>query len=74
MELLGRTKGDKIKSFLMFALPGTFVFLCVVIIPFLYGFYLTFTDWDGIKAVKTMVGFENYSALLKDKALGCITG
>lgn len=67
MELLGRTKGDKIKSFLMFALPGTFVFLCVVIIPFLYGFYLTFTDWDGIKTVKTMVGFENYSALLNDK-------
>ena len=67
MNSLGRTTGDKIKSFLMFALPGTFVFVCVVIIPFLYGFYLTFTDWNGVAAVKNLVGFDNYKALIQDK-------
>ena len=66
MDSLGRTTGDKIKSFLMFAFPGTFIFLCVVIVPFIYGFYLTFTDWNGVGAIKNIVGFENYAALLKD--------
>lgn len=67
MNSLGRTTGDKIKSFLMFALPGTFVFLCVVILPFLYGFYLTFTDWNGVASVKNLVGFSNYSEVFHDK-------
>ena len=67
MNSLGRTTGDKIKSFLMFALPGTFVFLCVVILPFLYGFYLTFTDWNGVASVKNLVGFSNYSEVFRDK-------
>ena len=51
----------------MFALPGTFVFLCVVILPFLYGFYLTFTDWNGVASVKNLVGFSNYSEVFRDK-------
>jgi raffinose/stachyose/melibiose transport system permease protein len=67
MNSLGRTTGDKIKSFLMFALPGTFVFLCVVILPFLYGFYLTFTDWNGVASVKNLVCFSNYSEVFRDK-------
>ena len=37
-----------IKAGLMFALPGLLVFFLVVIIPFVYGFYLTFTDWNGV--------------------------
>lgn len=67
MNSLGRTTGDKVKSFLMFALPGTFVFLCVVILPFLYGFYLTLTDWNGVASVKNLVGFSNYTEVFRDK-------
>ena len=37
-----------IKAGAMFALPGLLVFFLVVIIPFVYGFYLTFTDWNGV--------------------------
>ena len=38
----------KVKEFLMFAGVTTFVFCAVVILPFLYGLYLTFTSWDGV--------------------------
>ena len=36
------------KDFCMFALPGMFCFFAVVIVPFVYGIYLTLTDWDGV--------------------------
>lgn len=55
-----------IKAGLMFALPGLLVFFLVVIIPFVYGFYLTFTDWNGVSQVKSMVGFQNYIDTFKD--------
>lgn len=35
------------KDFCIFALPGLFCFVAVVIIPFVYGVYLTLTDWEG---------------------------
>ena len=54
------------KDFCMFALPGMFCFFAVVIIPFLYGVYLTFTDWDGMSAEKTFVGLQNYIDLFHD--------
>ena len=43
-------KNESLKNtglFLAFAGPAVFAFMAVVIIPFLYGFYLTFTSWDG---------------------------
>ncbi len=67
MDTMGRNMRDKIKNFSVFALPGIFVFVCVVIIPFLYGLYLTFTNWNGVSAVKDFVGFDNYGAMLADK-------
>lgn len=57
---------DKIKDFTIFALPGCLIFCMVVIIPFIYGFYLTLTDWDGVKKVKNIVGFTNYLSAFKD--------
>ena len=55
-----------IKAGAMFALPGLVVFFLVVIIPFVYGFYLTFTDWNGVSQVKSLVGFKNYVDRFKD--------
>lgn len=57
---------QKITTFCQFALPGLIVFTIVVIIPFLYGFYLTFTDWDGVKTAKNFVAFSNYIEVFKD--------
>lgn len=58
---------DKIKTFCMFALPGIFFFCAVIIIPFIYGVYLTFTDWDGISITKNLVGMQNYAVVFQDK-------
>lgn len=54
------------KDFCMFALPGLFCFLAVVIVPFLYGVYLTMTDWNGVSQVKNFVGFKNFAGVVRD--------
>ena len=61
------TLSYKIKQYLIFAGPGTVLFTAVVIIPFLYGLYLTLTSWDGVSKQKPFVGFENFSNAFADK-------
>jgi raffinose/stachyose/melibiose transport system permease protein len=58
---------SKLKSYLIFAGPATFAFLVVMIVPCMYGLYLTFTNWDGISTAHAFVGFANYVAAFKDK-------
>ena len=41
---------NKGKDFCVFALPGLFCFLAVVMVPFIYGIYLTLTDWNGVSS------------------------
>lgn len=67
MGTMGRKNSEKLKNLCVFALPGCLIFCAVVIIPFLYGFYLTLTDWDGVSKAKQLVGLENYAAVLHDK-------
>ena len=54
------------KDFCGFALPGMFCFFAVVILPFVYGVYLTLTDWNGVSSVKNFVGAANFLSVLKD--------
>ena len=54
------------KDFCIFALPGLFCFIAVVVIPFVYGVYLTMTDWNGVSAVKNFVGLKNFGGVMKD--------
>ena len=56
----------KIQQFLLFGGPGTALFLAVVIVPFVYGLYLTLTSWDGVSATKPFVGFQNFIAAFGD--------
>jgi raffinose/stachyose/melibiose transport system permease protein len=58
----------KTKQFLMFAGVTTFIFCAVVIIPFIYGLYLTFTSWDGVSNSKPFVGLANYVSTFSDTA------
>jgi len=60
------TMSYKTKQFLMFAGVTTFIFCAVVIIPFVYGLYLTFTSWDGVSASKPFVGLANYMSTFSD--------
>ena len=59
---------NNIGTFLVFAGPATFAFLAVVIVPFLYGVYLTFTSWDGVSKNKPFVGLANYQAVVADSS------
>jgi len=41
------------------------IFTVVLVVPFVNGFYYTFTDWDGFKITK-FVGFSNYAESFAD--------
>lgn len=60
------TMSYKARQFLMFAGPALILFCMVIIIPFVYGLYLTFTSWDGVSATKPFVGVANYVSAFKD--------
>lgn len=62
------TMSYKVKQYLMFAGVTTFVFVAVVILPFIYGLYLTLTSWDGISTTKPFVGIQNYLNTFADTA------
>ena len=50
----------------MFGGVGTLLFCAVVVVPFIYGIYLTFTSWDGTSPEKPFVGIANYQAAFAD--------
>ncbi|HHV11528.1 MAG TPA: sugar ABC transporter permease [Clostridiales bacterium] len=56
----------KIWTFLSFGGVSIVLFSAVVIVPFIFGLYLTFTGWDGISGSIPFIGMENYLTLLKD--------
>lgn len=58
----------------MFAGISTLIFVSVVIVPFIYGLYLTFTSWDGVSKEKPFVGLENYMATFQDSAFWAAMG
>lgn len=62
------TMSYKCKQFLMFAGVTTAMFVAVVIVPFIYGIYLTLTSWDGVSRQKPFVGLANYLATFADAA------
>ena len=49
---------NKGKDFCVFALPGLFCFLAVVMVPFIYGIYLTLTDWNVFQREKLCRTFQ----------------
>ncbi|WP_189025185.1 carbohydrate ABC transporter permease [Paenibacillus albidus] len=57
---------NRLRLRLLFTGPTLFAFITVMIIPFVYGIYLTFTSWDGISTTQTLVGFQNYGSVFKD--------
>ena len=50
----------------MFAVPALIVFSLVVLVPFIYGFYLTLTDWNGVSNTKHIIGLSNYIKTIRD--------
>lgn len=62
------TMSYKFRQFMMFAGLTTIAFASVVIIPFIYGLYLTLTSWDGVSRDKPFVGLANYTSTFADSA------
>lgn len=54
-------------TFLVFGGPSIFAFAAVVIIPFIVGLYLTFTNWDVRTGDSSLIGFTNYLEVFRDK-------
>ncbi|MCY9663451.1 sugar ABC transporter permease [Paenibacillus alginolyticus] len=54
-------------TFLLFGAPSVLAFAAVVLIPFLVGLYLTFTNWDVRTADISFVGLSNYTKVFHDK-------
>ncbi|NOU75811.1 ABC transporter permease subunit [Paenibacillus sp. LMG 31458] len=54
-------------TFLLFGAPSVLAFAAVVLIPFLVGLYLTFTNWDVRTADMSIVGLSNYTKVFHDK-------
>jgi len=68
----GKANMEKIKiksvgNALFFTGPAIFAFVTVVLIPFLYGLYITLFKWDGISSEKKFVGIDNYFRVFSDK-------
>lgn len=53
--------------FAIFMGPTLLTFTCVLLIPFLYGVFLTFTNYNPIQGTKDFVGLTNFVAVFCDK-------
>lgn len=56
------TKRSKFTSFL-FVLPYLAVFILFLLVPLLYGVYISFFDWDLLGAEHPFLGFRNYAKI-----------
>ncbi|RXT03751.1 carbohydrate ABC transporter permease [Ammoniphilus sp. CFH 90114] len=61
------SKKSDLFQLLVFLAPAILFFALMKIIPFFMGMYYSFTDWNGISAVKTWVGFNNFIRLFQDE-------
>ncbi|MBH0230626.1 carbohydrate ABC transporter permease [Halobacillus yeomjeoni] len=57
---------NKSLSFWLFLTPVILGLGVVVVIPFLYGFIYSFTNWDGLTATK-FLGLQNYIELFQEE-------
>jgi raffinose/stachyose/melibiose transport system permease protein len=56
---------DRSLAYWLFLAPALIALGAVVIVPFLYGFGLSFTNWNGV-SISSFVGLENYISLFQD--------
>ncbi|MGC6768460.1 carbohydrate ABC transporter permease [Enterococcus sp. LJL128] len=66
-------KHQKKTWFYLFAAPVVLALTLVVVVPFLYGVYYSFTNWDAV-ARGEFIGLENYVNLLSDSGFWAAIG
>ena len=57
------------KSYLLFALPSALLFTFAIVIPFIMGINIAFTDWDGISQTYHYNGLTNFKTFFTDKSV-----
>jgi len=57
-----------IGTFFVFGGPSLFAFFAVMVLPLMFGLYLTFTNWSVLTSTHSLVWFDNYKAAFSDKA------
>lgn len=60
-----RLPGNKPSKFVSYLIPGVLALFIVVIVPFIWNIYLSFTRWRGVGSVR-FVGLQNWGRLLSD--------
>jgi raffinose/stachyose/melibiose transport system permease protein len=61
-------KKHKLGFFVLFGGPACVCFFAVIIVPFIHGLYMTFTNWNGISLNKELIGIQNYVSAFSDKS------
>lgn len=56
----------KHRNYLLFITPAFLLYTFFIVLPIIYVFYLSFTDWSGLGAVH-FVGLENFVTIFTDK-------
>lgn len=56
---------EKVLNFMIFGFIPLFAFTTVLVIPFILGIFMTFTNGNGVEA-GSFVGFQNYITAFKD--------
>lgn len=62
-----KKKKNEIRLFCEFVIPPMLIWASIVVIPLIYGVYLTFTNWNGLSPDFDLVGISNYIAIFTDK-------
>ncbi len=55
------------KGYVVFVIPSIVLFAFCVAYPFISGFPLAFTDWDGISRTYNYIGLSNFKMLFTDR-------
>ncbi|WP_426349926.1 carbohydrate ABC transporter permease [Alloiococcus sp. CFN-8] len=62
-----KKKLKDIGTFLIFGAPAIFAFTAVILVPLIFGLYLTFTNWSIQVGNHSFVAFDNYKEVFRDK-------
>ncbi|NBD24228.1 carbohydrate ABC transporter permease [Paenibacillus glycinis] len=60
--------------YVLFLVPGLFLFTFAVIVPLVTGARYSFTSWDGISSKLTYIGWDNYVNAVQDSDLWTALG
>lgn len=64
-----RRRWNRYRAGLFFVLPAFILYAIFMIYPFLRSIYFSFTDWNGVRPQKNLIGLDNYREMLTDPLL-----